>query len=104
VEHREEPVDIIPAEKIAFIAYNIGVYESVQKFGALIVNGKISNEGSDVSKIAQLLSEANAFYDSEMISQLINTMVRNYHHDSSTLIFYLLVSGFSYITQLLSST
>jgi hypothetical protein len=82
MEHGEEPVDIIPAEKIAFIAYNIGVYESVQKFGALIVNGKISNEGSDVSKIAQLLSEANAFYDSEMISQLINTMVRNYHHDT----------------------
>ena len=62
------------------IAYNIGVYESVQKFGALFLNGKISNEGSDVSKIAQLLSEASAFYDSEMISQLINTMVRNYHH------------------------
>ena len=80
MEHGEEPVDIIPAEKIAFIAYNIGVYESVQKFGSLIVNGKISNEGSDVSKIAQLLSEANAFYDSEMLSQLINTMVRNYHH------------------------
>ena len=80
MEHGEEPVDIIPAEKIVFIAYNIGVYESVQKFGALIVNGKISSEGSDVSKIAQLLSEANAFYDSEMISQLINTMVRNYHH------------------------
>ena len=80
MEHGEEPVDIIPAEKIAFIAYNIGVYESVQKFGALILNGKISNEGSDVSKIAQLLSEANAFYDSEMISQtVINTMVRNYH-------------------------
>ena len=39
MEHGEEPVDIIPAEKIAFIAYNIGVYESVQKFGALIVNG-----------------------------------------------------------------
>ena len=62
------------------IAYNIGVYESVQKFGALIINGKISNEGSDVSKIAQLLSEASAFYDSEIISQLINTMVRNYRH------------------------
>ena len=62
------------------IAYNIGVYESVQKFGALFLNGKISNEGSDVSKIEQLLSEASAFYDSEMISQLINTMVRNYHH------------------------
>jgi hypothetical protein len=28
---------ILPPEKIAFIAYNIGVYESVQKFGRLIV-------------------------------------------------------------------
>jgi hypothetical protein len=25
-----ESVDILPPEKIAFIAYNIGVYESVQ--------------------------------------------------------------------------
>jgi hypothetical protein len=36
----DEPIDIIPSEKIAFIAYNIGVFESVQKFGSLIVNGK----------------------------------------------------------------
>ena len=34
--------DILPPEKIAFIAYNIGVYESVQKFGSLITNGKIT--------------------------------------------------------------
>jgi hypothetical protein len=34
-------VDILPPEKIAFIAYNIGVYESVQKFGGLITSGKI---------------------------------------------------------------
>jgi translation initiation factor 2B subunit (eIF-2B alpha/beta/delta family) len=26
---REQPIDIIPPEMIAFIAYNIGVYESV---------------------------------------------------------------------------
>jgi hypothetical protein len=38
-----------------------------------------------VSKIAQLHSEASAFYDSEMISQLINTMVRNYHHGTKNL-------------------
>jgi hypothetical protein len=36
--------------------------------------------GSDVPKIAQLLSEASAFYDAEMISQLINTMLRSYHY------------------------
>ena len=80
MQHGEdEPIDIIPPEKIAFIAYNIGVFESVQKFGSLIVSGKISgNDGSNVSRIAELLSEANAFYDAEMISQLINAMLHNY--------------------------
>jgi hypothetical protein len=69
-------VDIPSNEKIAFIAYNIGVYESVQKFGGLITSGKIVG-GTDVAKVAELLSEANSFYDAEMISQLINTMLRN---------------------------
>ncbi|HZA63771.1 MAG TPA: hypothetical protein VE573_12935, partial [Nitrososphaeraceae archaeon] len=40
------------------------------------------NDGSDVSRIAELLSEANAFYDAEMISQLINAMLRSYHNDT----------------------
>jgi hypothetical protein len=40
--------DVLPPEKIAFIAYNIGVYESVQKFGGLITSGKIT----DGSRIA----------------------------------------------------
>ena len=57
-----ESIDVLPPEKIAFIVYNIGVYESVQKFG-------------DVSKIAELLLESSAFYDAEMISSLINTML-----------------------------
>ena len=78
----EESIDIISPEMIAFIAYNIGVYESVQKFGNLITSGKIT-DGSDVPKIAQLLSETRAFYDAEMIAQLINTMLRSYHHQSS---------------------
>ena len=79
----DEPIDIIPPEKIAFIAYNIGVFESVQKFGSLIVNGKIrGNEGTDVSRIAELLTEASAFYDAEMISQLINAMLRNYRNNT----------------------
>ena len=84
MQHGEdEPIDIIPSEKIAFIAYNIGVFESVQKFGSLIVNGKVSgNDGSDVSRIAELLSEASAFYDAEMISQLINAMLRSYHNNT----------------------
>ncbi|MDR4491612.1 MAG: hypothetical protein R2685_12045 [Candidatus Nitrosocosmicus sp.] len=65
----------ISPEKIAFIAYNIGVYETVQKFGGSIAKGKISSN-MDVSKIAEVLSESHAFYDSELISQIINTMVR----------------------------
>ena len=40
---RRATIDIVPPEKIAFIAYYIGVYESVQKFGGLITSGKITN-------------------------------------------------------------
>lgn len=69
-----ESIDIPPAEKIAFIAYNIGIYESVQKFGSLITSGKITSK-TDVPKVAELLSESNAFYDAEMISQLVNAML-----------------------------
>jgi hypothetical protein len=72
--------DVLPPEKIAFIAYNIGVFESVQKFGHLITSGKIT-DGMDVSKVAELLSESHAFYDAEMISQLINSMLQ-YAHSS----------------------
>jgi hypothetical protein len=71
-----ESVDILPPEKIAFIAYNIGVYESVQKFGGLITSGKITNS-TDVPKVAELLSESTAFYDAEMISELINAMLQH---------------------------
>lgn len=58
IQQEEQPIDIVPPEKIAFIAYNIGVYESVQKFGGLITSRKITNNESDVQKIAQLLFEA----------------------------------------------
>ena len=61
----------------SFIAYNIGVYESVQKFGSLITSGKITN-GTDVSRVAELLSESNAFYDAEMISELMNAMLQEF--------------------------
>jgi hypothetical protein len=71
-----EYVDILPPEKIAFIAYNIGVYESVQKFGRLITSGKITNS-IDVSKVAELLSGSVAFYDAEMIAELINVMLQH---------------------------
>jgi hypothetical protein len=77
-----ESVNIPPYEKVAFIAYNIGVYESVQKFGGLITSGKITS-GTDVSKVAELLSEANSFYDAELLSQLINAMLR--HSQNSTI-------------------
>jgi len=30
---------VLPPEEIAFIAYNIGIFESVQKFGGLITSG-----------------------------------------------------------------
>lgn len=76
-----ESVDILPPEKIAFIAYNIGVYESVQKFGRLITSGKITN-GTDVSRVAELLSESLAFYDAEMISELMNTMLRHTNNNA----------------------
>jgi hypothetical protein len=76
IEADMKSVDIPSYEKIAFIAYNIVVYESVQKFGGLITSGKITNS-TDVAKVAELLSETNAFYDAEMISQLINTMLRH---------------------------
>ncbi|HEY9399504.1 MAG TPA: hypothetical protein VIP29_06380 [Nitrososphaeraceae archaeon] len=61
-------------ERIAFIAYNIGIYESIQKFASLILSGKINNN-LDTNKIAQLLSETITFYDAEMISQLINILI-----------------------------
>lgn len=52
------PFSTSPPKKIEFIAYYIGVYESVQKFGGLIISGKITNNESDVQKISQLLFEA----------------------------------------------
>ena len=73
-----ESIDTLDTpEKIAFIAYNIGVYESIQKFGQLIMNGKITNN-TDVSKVAELLSESIA----EMISELINTMLRHTNNNT----------------------
>jgi hypothetical protein len=76
-------VDVLPPEKTAFIAYNIGVYESVQKFGNLITTGKITGN-TDVPQVAELLSESSAFYDAEMIAGLINAMLS--HNTKSTVI------------------
>jgi hypothetical protein len=71
-----DPIDILPQEKIAFIAYNIGVYESVQKFGELITSRKITSS-TDVSKVAELLSETTAFYDAELLSGIMNAMLQH---------------------------
>lgn len=76
-------VEVLPPEKTAFIAYNIGVCESVQKFGNLITTGKITGN-TDVPKVAELLSESSAFYDAEMIAGLINAMLS--HNTKSTVI------------------
>ena len=61
-------------ERIAFIAYNIGIYESIQKFASLILSGKINNN-LDTNRIAQLLSETLTFYDADLISQLMNALL-----------------------------
>jgi hypothetical protein len=66
--------DILPPEKIAFIAYNVGIFESVQKFGNLITSGKVTG-GMDPIKVAEFLEETRAFYDAEMIAQVINGML-----------------------------
>lgn len=77
----ESAGDVLPPEKIAFIAYNIGIFESVQKFGGLITSGKITNR-TDVSEVAELLSQSRAFYDADMVSGLINAML--YHIKDKT--------------------
>jgi hypothetical protein len=66
--------DVLPPETIAFIAYNIGIFESVQKFGGLITSGKITDR-TDLSKVAELLSQSRAFYDADMVAGLINAML-----------------------------
>jgi len=67
-------IDVLPPEKAAFIGYNPGIFEVVQKFGRLITSGKIA-AGMDPVKLAELLEDARAFYDSEMIAQLVKGML-----------------------------
>lgn len=62
-------------ERIAFIAYNIGAYETVQKFGDAIIKGKISSD-MNASKVSEVLSKSYSFYDSELISQITNAMIK----------------------------
>jgi hypothetical protein len=93
--------DALPPEKIAFIAYNIGVYESVQKFGNLITSGKITG-GTDVPKVAELLSETSSFYDAEMISGLMNAMLS--HNAKSTIIERVTAEQVTYVMNQLKAT
>jgi hypothetical protein len=72
----------ISPEKNVFIAYNIGVYETVQKFGDSIIKGKITSD-MDISKIAEVLASSYSFYDSELISQIVNVMIRQNKESSS---------------------
>jgi hypothetical protein len=72
----------ISPEKIAFLANNIGVYETVQKFGDSIIKGKITSN-MDISKIAEVLVSSYSFYDSELISQIVNVMIRQNKESSS---------------------
>lgn len=85
-QEKEEPIDIVPPDKLSFITYNIWVCKPVQKCGGLITNRKSSSE-VDLSKIAQLPSEAIAFYDDEwMILQLINAILRSHYHSTKMII------------------
>jgi hypothetical protein len=93
--------DVPPPEKIAFIAYNIGIYESVQKFGNLITSGKITGS-TDVPKVAELLSETPSFYDAEMISGLMNTMLL--HNAKNTIIERVTAEQVTYVMNQLKAT
>ena len=97
--------NILPPEKIAFIAYNVGVFESVQKFGNLITSNKITG-GMDPDKVAELLEETHAFYDAEMIAQLINGMLSqraNMHLPSSLTIGRVTASEVEYVIRQLKA-
>lgn len=48
---------------------------------AYMTSGKITNS-TDVSRVAELLSESNAFYDVEMISELMNTMLQHTYNNA----------------------
>ena len=51
----------------------------------MINSGKITSN-TDVAKVAELLSESNAFYDAEMISQLVNaTLLQQRRRKNSTI-------------------
>lgn len=94
-------VGIIAPEKTAFIAYNSGVYESVQKFDNLIISGKITVD-TDVPKVAELLLESSAFYDLEMIAGLINAILL--HNTKSSILYRVTAEQVRYVMNQLKAT
>ena len=47
----------------------------------MITSGKLTND-TDVSRVVELLSESVAFYDAEMISELMNTILRHTNNNA----------------------
>lgn len=47
----------------------------------MITSEKITNS-TDVSRVAELLSESDAFCDAEMISELMNTMLQHTNNNA----------------------
>jgi formylmethanofuran dehydrogenase subunit B len=62
----------------------------------LITSGKITSN-TNVAKVAELLSESNAFYDAEMISQLVNAMQQQQQHRKNSTIKRVTAAEVSYI-------
>jgi hypothetical protein len=65
----------------------------------LVTSGKIT-DGTDVSKVAELLSKSTAFYDADMIAGIINAML--YHRkEHSTVVQEVTAEQVRYVIDLL---
>ena len=67
----------------------------------MITTGKITG-GTDVPKVAELLSETPSFYDAEMISVLMNAMLS--HNTKSTIIDRVTAEQVTYVMNQLKAT
>jgi hypothetical protein len=66
-----ESVDILPQKRL-LSSHIISEY----------TNQFRSSGGTDVAKVAELLLESTAFYDAEMIAELINTMLKHTNNNA----------------------
>jgi hypothetical protein len=66
-----ESVDILPQKRL--LSLHI-ISEYTNQFR--------SSGGTDVAKVAELLLESTAFYDAEMIAELINTMLKHTNNNA----------------------